>query len=183
MAKIFSGLLHKMHTRQQPRPHDIQMLGALLVRYPEVDTVEYEPRYEQLTLNFMVRAALTSQDMEGYDDLLTESFRSYRQLEAADELPHIAITAEALERLTSVHVCWPIRELAAEEVDLLTDLAAQYFQDGLLVDKLMDANLEADFIDQQEEMFALLLAEARQHPPRQALAGYRDGGHIIVYNR
>ena len=181
--KFLHQLLQQAQARRKPQPHEIQMLGALLVRYPEVDTAEYEPKYEQLRVNFMVRAELTQTELEGYDELLAESFRSYRHLAGQEALPHVEITAEVLEKLTNVHVTWFIRELSVEALDLLTDLAAQYFGDALLVDQLMDANLEADFIDQQEEIFTMLLAEARQHPPAQALAGYRDGGHIIVYNR
>ena len=107
--KFLHQLLQQAQARRKPQPHEIQMLGALLVRYPEVDTAEYEPKYEQLRVNFMVRAELTQTELKGYDELLAESFRSYRHLAGQEALPHVEITAAVLEKLTNVHVTRFIR--------------------------------------------------------------------------
>ena len=66
---------------------------------------------------------------------------------------------------------------------LIIDVAVQTYGEDLAVDHQMDSLLDDTFIQQQEDMFAMLLVEMQQHPPRVALAGYRDEGHVIVYNR
>ena len=182
--KKLHKLLQKIRQGRPPQPHEVQWLGSLPVRYPEVDTVEYEPRSRMVTLNFVLKCPLNKVALALYDGQLRESYAAYRHLEGrvpAEEA--FQITADVVEEVSRVHVELPLQNLTSDEVDLIIDVAVQTYGEDLAVDHQMDSLLDDTFIQQQEDMFAMLLVEMQQHPPRVALAGYRDEGHVIVYNR
>ena len=50
---------------EQARP-GVQLLASVLVCFPEIEAVSYEPRQELLTMDFVVRARLDPSEIEDF---------------------------------------------------------------------------------------------------------------------
>ena len=70
-------------SRQNQMQVGVQLLGSLLVCYPEIASVTYDPKRDNLELAFMVRQPLPpGKGADEFADFLQESLEAYHDLEA-----------------------------------------------------------------------------------------------------
>lgn len=178
--KLKAALRDAAGKKRSAKQEYVQFLGSMLVKYPEIHTVAYDPGTYTMTISFAVTGEITKQKLQYFANLLIESIKTHRHLEGRRDQPRMEVRAEASKDTMILSVDRDIRDLYVAEIDLMADLMQDCFGDQLLVQE--DTALTDEFIAGQEALFGNLLETARQTPPSERLSGYRDAGRVIVYN-
>ena len=157
---------------EQARP-GVQLLASVLVCFPEIEAVSYEPSQGLLTMDFVVRAQLSPAELEEFAAFLAESIETYHVLEdsVASELN---FSFEQHDALMMIHLA---RRM--DELQLLTDR----FGEALIIDPHGAEALDAEFRMVQHETLERMLMAVREFPLRDRLVGIRECDQVVVYNR
>ena len=72
----------------------IQLLASMLVCYPEIESVTYEPKNTELTMDFVISRDVAQSELEEFVKFLDESLQTYHSLETGQPV-WLAAEAEA----------------------------------------------------------------------------------------
>ena len=181
LRRCFSGRSGGRTRSEQARP-GVQLLASVLVCFPEIEAVSYEPRQELLTMDFVVRARLDPSEIEDFAAFLAESIETYYVIEggAASEMD---FSYEQHDALTILHLARRMDELSERELSLTVQLLTERFGEALLVDPHGAEALDAEFRTLQHETLERMLMAVREIPRRDRLIGIRERDQVVVYNR
>lgn len=166
---------------EQARP-GVQLLASVLVCFPEIEAVSYEPRQGLLTMDFVVRAQLSPAEIEEFAAFLAESIETYHVIEGG-EASVVDFGYEQHDALTILHLARPMDELSERELNLTVQLLTERFGEALLVDPHGVETLDAEFRMLQHETLERMLVAVREIPLRERLVGIRERDQVVVYNR
>ena len=161
----------------------IQLLSAMLVCYPEIATVAYEPGEGQLVLGFVIREPLpTREGLQDFAKFIDNSLQTYHQLE--DGLfVWVAIDADAQANTLMLNVRRSISDVTRGELELIVTLLRDKFGEQLVVDKHSLDTLDPDFADLQSDLLDQMLDQAQELTIRERIIGIRENDRVVVYNR
>ena len=161
LRRFFGGRCSGHVKSEQARP-GVQLLASVLVCFPEIEAVSYEPHQELLTMDFVVRAHPAPVEIETFAAFLAESIETYHVLEGS-VVSEVDFSYEQHEALTILHLA---RRM-----------------DELLVDPHGAEVLDAEFRMIQHETLERMLMAVRELPLRDRLVGIRERDQVVVYNR
>ena len=183
LGKLFGSLGRSTRTAETKAKAGVQLLGAMLVCYPEISTVAYEPRDGQLVLGFAIREPLPErQDFENFAKFLDESMQAYHEL-MASQFACMAVEAEAQNNTLIIHVRRSLADFMRGELELIGTLMRDRFGEQLVVDKHTADNLEPDFADLQSNLLDQMLDYVQGAAIRERIVGLRENDRVVVYNR
>ena len=166
---------------EQARP-GVQLLASVLVCFPEIEAVSYEPEKAFLTMDFVVRTRIPPAEIEAFAAFLAESIETYHALEdsvASD----MDFSYEQHDELTMLHLARRMDELSERELSLIVQLLKERFAETLLVDPHGVEAPDTEFRMLQHETLERMLVAVREIPLRERLVGIRERDQVIVYNR
>lgn len=166
---------------EQTRP-GVQLLASVLVCFPEIETVSYDPHQELLTMDFVVRSPLASEEITTFAAFLAESIETYHVIEGS-AASTMDFSYEQHDELTILHLARRMDELSERELSLTVQLLTERFGEALLVDPHGAEALDAEFRMLQHETLERMLMAVREIPLRDRLVGIRERDQVIVYNR
>ena len=139
-------------SRQNQMQVGVQLLGSLLVCYPEIASVTYDPKRDNLELAFMVRQPLPpGKGADEFADFLQESLEAYHELEAGYNA-WSSVEAEEQGDTLLFHVARNLMDLSRGELEVMAELMLDRFGDNLMVDSHTEENLEPDFAAMHSEL-------------------------------
>lgn len=153
----------------------IDLLISLLVRFPQIGTVHYEPNERALRLVFLLKGA--------HDNFpkFVQTFRDHLSL--FHDLRQSDAGVTSLKRsengvLTSVEVLRELSGLSLEELNLIVTLVSDFYGDDLIQDGPEVG--EDDEIEHNSviESFLGLVP----HCSLERLTGFRDNGRVLVFS-
>ena len=181
LRRHFAGRRTGRVRSEQARP-GVQLLASVLVCFPEIESVSYEPRQELLTMDFVVRAQLSSAEIEAFAALIAESIETYQAIEGG-EASEVDFVYEQHDALTILHLARPMEELSERELSLTVQLLTERFGEAVHVDPHGAEMLDSEFRTLQHETLERMLVAVREIPLRERLVGIRERDQVIVYNR
>ena len=181
LRRFFWGRRSGHVKSEQARP-GVQLLASVLVCFPEIEAVSYEPHQELLTMDFVVRAHPASAEIETFAAFLAESIETYHVLEGS-VVSEVDFSYEQHEALTILHLARRMDELSEAELSLVVHLLKDRFGEALLVDPHGAEVLDAEFRMIQHETLERMLMAVRELPLRDRLVGIRERDQVVVYNR
>ena len=176
LRRFFGGRCSGHVKSEQARP-GVQLLASVLVCFPEIEAVSYEPHQELLTMDFVVRAHPAPVEIETFAAFLAESIETYHVVSEVD------FSYEQHEALTILHLARRMDELSEAELSLVVHLLKDRFGEALLVDSHGAEVLDAEFRMIQHETLERMLMAVRELPLRDRLVGIRERDQVVVYNR
>lgn len=161
----------------------VQLIASLLVCYPEIDTVTYEPEDTEITLDFVVKGSTVShEEMEEFAKLLDESVQTYHDLHGGNPV-WLAVDADIHGQRMAVHVKRQLSTMLRGELDLLAQLFQDKFGDKLQADGHNIDVLEPEFSSLQSNLLDQMLDTAQEQRIKERMIGMRDKDKVLVYNR
>lgn len=157
------------------------LLVSLLVRFPEISTVKYDPRNQVIRCNFMVKGPVAAEVYEALSTRLRESLEVYHSLEGR-KLETFHFTQQGLGELTELQTERDVFTLTPEEVYLTVDLMREAWGDQLVADGAADYPYEEEF-GAQEEYIEQLVADLAANSGRRHLIAFREEGRLVVFNK
>lgn len=169
--------------RQNQMQVGVQLLGSLLVCYPEVAAITYDPERDNLELTFMVKLPLPDgKNMDEFADFLRESVETYHDIESGCCI-WCSVTYEQQGDTLLIHVMRNLNDIFRGELEVMADLMLDRFKDSLLVDSHTQENLEPEFANMHSEMLDQLLDQAQDITIKERMAAIRENDRVVVYNR
>ncbi len=151
-------------------------LIAVVMRYPEVSSMQYNPESETLTLAFIVRRNLEPSVWSELDLAIREILVAYRSL-TRTPLEMLELDAMTVESVTVIEVTRDAKTLSVEEVGMLIEMLRDRFE----FDVAADPNdlLEEEMLVQEENIQAGL--EALNKGSNGQLVALREDGRVVVF--
>lgn len=161
----------------------VQLIASLLVCYPEIYTVTYEPKDTEITLDFVVQgSSIGQQEMEEFAKLVDDSVQTYHDLHGGQPV-WLAIDADMHGTRMTVHVKRQLSTMLRGELDLFAQLFQDKFGDKLQADAHNVEVLEPEFSSLQSNLLDQMLDTAQEHRIKERMIGMRDKDKVLVYNR
>jgi hypothetical protein len=160
--------------------NSMSLIAFLLVRYPEIGSVRFDPGQKTLLFSFVLVKALTNEEFEPFKADLLLSLNSMSQLQER-EPGAVDISYAEYDGLTFLEIVRDIESLNQDEIALITGVIHQFFEEYLLLDQ-EDSIQEEDTV-LQEEMIEHMLEDLKDSRQEKRLIGFREEGRVLVFNR
>ncbi len=155
-------------------------LGALItvmMRYPEINSVQFNPDDRTLNMTFIVRKTLDEATWQQFNDQLQDVLQTYRWV---TERPLTDINLDRLEwdTATIIELRRDIETVSVEEVGMMIEILHDWFEQDVVTDS--HDLLEEELMLQEETIQANL--EALGQESHGHLVALRDEGRVVVFN-
>jgi hypothetical protein len=167
-----------MQARNQESPAT-HLLISMLIRYPEVSTLRYEPDKQLLIFTFLLQGEIdTSKQIA-----CQQKFFSY--YDACSDLDNKfryrgVFSFRHFDDVTLVTYQQGLSNIRPGEIRLLISVLQEFFPGEVTLEPLL---IDEQDLDMQEELIDRLLNHKELLSEKQQIVAYRDGGKVFVYNR
>lgn len=156
------------------------LLISILVRYPEIGTVNYDAEAGTINLTFMLSGNPAAAELTAIKDRLLSSIAAYHTLEgikggSAD------VRCSTCDSVAMLTLRRDVETLSRGEMALVIALLREALQDRLVADE-NDAILEEDLLVQDEVIGTMLESMKKDHSGN-GLIGIREDGRVLVFNK
>ena len=165
-----------MTSAKKPNKDGINLLVSILVCYPEIGMVSYEPEKEALYFSFTLTKVPPRQEFEETAAFLEESILTYHDLEG-----EIDFSLEGQGNTAFFRVLRDVRTLSRGEIALLADLMYERFGDALVSDETRDGYEEDNFL--REEAIDHIIGSLKGSRMSDRMIGIREEGRVMVFNK
>jgi len=156
------------------------LLVSILLRFPEVGSVTFDPSCHSLCLTLLIHKRITRARYEALRLLVLESLAAFAYLQGLQ--PRIAeVSRTAFKGVTAIEITRDAESISREEIALLIGLARERFGEELVVDA--DADLPEEDMLIQEQLIDEALDHLRDVRQQYNLIAYREGGRVLVFNK
>lgn len=160
--------------------NSVSLLISMLVRYPELATINFDPRHQTLKFTFLLTRVLSEDEFDAFRRRLLESLKAYAWLEGLE----VATTEVGLTKygdVSVVEVVRDVRSLSQGEVSLTIDLIRGVFAPILVVDR--GESVQEEELAAQEELIEQMLEDLRESRSDRNLIAFREEGRVLVFNK
>lgn len=158
----------------------VGLLISILVRYPEVATINFDPARQVLKFTFIASRVLTPVELAAIKEKLLNSIEVFNMLEGKETRVSL-IGHQVCDQLTMIEVQRDVETLVQEEIALIVQL----FHHGLennLVTEVNESLFEEDLL-MQEEIINHMLNSIRSASEDKYLFAFREDGRVLVFNK
>lgn len=159
----------------------VSLLVSILLRYPEVNTVKFDPDSNSLDFSFMISNTVEKEDFDAFQHEYISSIMAFWNLIRMFEASEAEIAYDIIASMTKIVVKRDISTLTAEEISLSMALVQRWFGDRLIKER--ESELSEEDRLTHEEFIRNLLADMNDTMFEKKLIGYREEGKVIVFNR
>ncbi|MDT3699672.1 MAG: hypothetical protein RO469_09600 [Thermincola sp.] len=174
-----------MHLQYKSKPQEevsdsIGLLISILVRYPEVGTINYDPLNQQLKFTFIFSRVLEETELVNFKKIVIDSIETYNRLEGRTP-EFVESSCYLCENFTMFEITRDVGTLTQEEISMVTELMHMNFTQNLVSEK-NDVLMEEDLL-MQEELIEHMLENIKISSPEKNLIAFREEGRVLVFNK
>lgn len=173
-------MVGRFRPEERPMSKSVSLLISILVRYPEVGSLHYDPRAQELRFTFLLTRVLSDKEYQALEDNLVESLEAFSFLEGRP-MRECRIERTSLEQLTMIEIRRDVDTLTQEEIALVMELMHREFTQQLVVDP--GNSLYEDELAMQEELIEQMLEDLRESRGDRRLVAFREEGRVMVFNQ
>lgn len=160
--------------------NSMSLIAFLLVRYPEIGTVRFDPEQKTLQFSFILNKVLPESDFGLFKENLLLSLNAISELQERT-VGLIQISFSVCDGLSFLEIQRDVDSLNQEEIALIIGVTRRYFEGDLLLDQ--QENLQEEDIVLQEEMIEHMLEDLKDSRQEKRLIGFREEGRVLIFNR
>ncbi|MCG8402255.1 MAG: hypothetical protein MJA84_11760 [Firmicutes bacterium] len=158
----------------------VGLLISILVRYPEVAAINFDPWEHHLKFNFICSREINSEEIQQFESHVLDHIRAFNFLEKK-ETPLVEITHQVFDDLTLIEVKRDVVTLAQDEIALVVEVFYQFWEKDL-VSELGENLIEEDLVI-QEEIIEHMLESVKDSLGNKRLYAFREEGKVLVFNK
>ncbi|MCL6451180.1 MAG: hypothetical protein K6T75_07815 [Acetobacteraceae bacterium] len=160
--------------------NSVNLLISMLMRYPELASVNLDPASQALSFVFLVREGVSRDRLRSYRRRLQAALRTLWSL--SGWCPgSLRLRAATLGGLTTLEMARDLDSLSQQEVSLIVELTREEFGDALAREEA-DASAEDELAAQEEAIGEMLENIKGSHSDRKVTA-VREDGRVLVFNQ
>ncbi len=158
------------------------LLISILVRYPEIATVNFVPEGKILKFTFITSSAISDQLWETFCHGLYESVEVYASL-VHRGTPRVKAERLEFDSVSIVEISRDVATLTQEEISLIIELARSALGSELITEGHDgDGEFEEELV-YQDEIIETMLDDLRESVQQRKLIGFREEGRVLVFNK
>jgi len=157
----------------------VGLLISMLVRYPEIGTINFDPETNNLKITFMMLKLIPEPVLEKFRANLLSCLETFHYL-ALQKAKTLDVKYSFCEDITLLEYKRDISSLTSEEISLTIALVRESFAEYLLTDK--ETEIEEDQMF-QEEQIGKMLENVRYTVPDKKLIAFREEGRVLIFNK
>ena len=169
-----------LNKNKKPNLDASRLLAAILVVYPSVQAVSYDPKDGMLELSFALKGSLSQDEFDNFLKYIAESVEVYHRLENLGNAT-IELNVEGIYGTSFLNMRRDMETLTCGELSLLNELAINYFGERL-IEEFNDDIEDDDYVMAQEGYLEHMLSNIRQIRIDNRLVGIREHERVVVYN-
>lgn len=170
--------------RKKANMDGINLLISILVCYPEIGTVSYEPAREALHFAFALKEVPQRQAYEEVGMLIKESIQSYHCLEGFQDAS-VEIFLEGQGHTAFFHIIRDVRTISQGEISMLSTIMREHFGSILLMDPengVSPYELEQEQ-EAHEDAIDHMIGNLKLSRTTNRMIGIREEGRVMVFNK
>lgn len=156
------------------------LLVSILIRYPEIGALHYDPALRTLKFTFMVKREVGDAEMEDLRNIIVDSLEAYAAL-TDNGSPEVTVGRVEYGDMAMIEVTRDIRTLNAGDIAILVSLLKDRFGDDLAAEPGDPLAEEDAYV--QDEYIEDLLDDMKISAVDKSLIGFRDSGRVVVFNK
>lgn len=180
ILKEGEGLMVLRYKSGEDVSDSVSLLISILVRYPQVGSINFDPDKQALKFNFIFAQEFEENDLQKFKTDFINSLETYNLLEGKKPR-EILLTYQRGENLTILEVERDVDTLSHEEISLIIALVEETFLQTLVTEK-NEYFLEED-LQMQEEMIGHMLENLKGNMQGKRLIAFREEGRVLVFNK
>lgn len=171
------GLLYK---GKEQVTDGVGLLISLLVRYPEVASINFEPDQQIIKFKFFALKTMAGNEMALLRKQMTDSIEVFHKLRGKT-VRHSAVRYQHFDNYTMIEIRRDVESLVREEIDLIITLFWQNLENSLVQDD--SGNVYEEDIILQEEIIDHMLEIVKDCTVDKKLFAFREEGRVLVFNK
>lgn len=165
---------------KKPNPDASYLIASILVVYPEVAKVSYDPENELLQLSFALGGQLSQQDYMNFTAKVIESIQTYHMISGFSEA-RLELALEGISGVNFLQIRRDMATLTRGELNIIASIVSDIFEDRLIIEN--DDQEDEELTSVQEDKLDQIFFRLRQNKISDCLVGIRENEKVIVYVR
>ncbi|MEW6522096.1 MAG: hypothetical protein AB1445_00755 [Bacillota bacterium] len=158
----------------------VSLLVSVLVRYPEVAAVDFDPTKQTIKFTFLLTRALSKQSFRELASKVVDSLEAFNALEGKGA-GTVAVHRVRHPGLTVVEVTRDVASLTQAEISLVVAVVREHSGRVLAADG--GEAMQEEELAVQEELIAEMLEDVRVSQQGRNLTAFREDGKVVVFNK
>lgn len=158
----------------------VNLLISILVRYPEIGTISFDPQNDNLKMTFLLSGIPSPQEFETIRQLLANSVYAYQMLGGVTGTV-IDIQLSSYDNVAMVTIVRDVNTLSKGEIALVITLLREKLRERLITDH--NESMQEEDLLLQEELIDNMLESMKQRQTVQSLIAIREDGRVLVFNK
>ncbi|MBM7854478.1 hypothetical protein JOC37_000851 [Desulfohalotomaculum tongense] len=158
----------------------VNLLTSILVRYPEISTINFNPEKKTLKLNFIFADVLEESELKSLQEFIRDSIEAYNMLERK-KANILKISSQIIESLTIIQIERDIDTLVQGEIALIIQSLHQAGKTNIITEN--PETFYEDDLKFQEEMIEAMLENVKSCNKGKPLFAFRADGRVLVFNK
>jgi hypothetical protein len=161
----------------------VSLLISILVRFPQIGTVQFDSKQKLLSLNFMLAQTVTTDELDSFQKNMAANIKAYHYI-TGKEPSYVKIeTKQPYEKFCMLSIIRDIASISKGEINLLSTLLVEKFHDCLILD---DSEFVPDFMDEldfPEDLIDNMFDTVRTQRAAKNLTALRENGRVLVFSK
>jgi len=158
----------------------VNLLISILISYPEIGTVSFDPQYNQLKFKLMLSAIPSQDEFLSIKHLLIDSIAVYTMLEGLP-LKTSEIQLYTHDKVAMLSIVRDVHTISKNEITLIMTLLRENLKNYLILD--YNVSLSTDDLLSQEDIIETMLENIKSHSLLHGLIGIRENSRVLVFNK
>lgn len=165
---------------EQRARNSVGLLISILVRYPELASINFDPKQQSLKFTFLATKILPETEFHRLRDLVEASLDAYWGL-SRRRPAEFSFTISSFAGVSVLEMTRDVASLSQEELALVISLMKDALGDRLVVDR-NDGSPDED-LSVQEELIQEMLEDIKEDKLEKNLIAFREEGRVLVFNK
>jgi len=158
----------------------IGLLISILVRYPEVASINFDPHGQALKFTFIFSGSVPKKDQETFEVKINNYLDAYLLIE--DKNSEVSsMQWLSYDKFSILEITRDVDTLSQEEIAIIIALVKEDFGPGLVYEN-SDSVAEEDLM-LQEELIGHMLENLKGSRQEKKLIAFREEGKVLVFNK
>jgi hypothetical protein len=173
-------IMMKLEQEEKLNTDGVNLLVSILVCYPEIGTLNFEPINDSLKMTFVLNKMPSKDEFLLVKDMIFRSILTYHTLEGFKS-NKIDINMSSYENVAFISFIRDMDTLSKGEIALISTLMKENFKESLVTDGNTtpaeeDGIFQEDFIDN-------MIGNMKLNQMATNLIGIREEGRVMVFNK
>jgi hypothetical protein len=160
-------------------PDTVNVIVALLVRFPEISSIVSRPADGTVKLSFVLAARLDRRAQRDLASAIAEHIGTFLEL-TGDESAAVEVDCEVDGATTFIHVTRDVASFTRDELMLQISLLGERFGASLIKNAPPDELVDED-PDARDDVIDCAIDVMRDPSRQKSLVGYREEKRVLVY--